>query len=74
VEFRLPGGRPARIEILDVAGRRVATLFDGVTGPGHHEVTWNGTDASGRPTPGGIYFVRMATAEGAQVRKVARLD
>jgi len=59
--------------VYDIAGRRVATLADGVHGPGELDATWNGTDDSGRGVASGIYFARLAAGEFAAVRKMVLL-
>jgi hypothetical protein len=46
-----------RIEVLDLIGRRVATLE---LAPGARAVEWEGRDGDGRPAPAGIYFARFA--------------
>lgn len=51
------------IEIYDVRGRRVSTLFDRTVDAGDLSVEWNGTDARGESAASGVYFVR-ATASG----------
>ncbi len=61
--FRLtvpePGG-DARIGIYDASGRLVRSLSPGHVGVGVQIVTWNGSDASGRRLPAGIYHVRVS--------------
>jgi hypothetical protein len=51
------------LAVYDVAGRRVAVLFDGVKEPGDHDAVWDGRDARGRRLPSGIYFVRLSSGE-----------
>ena len=51
------------IQVFDVSGRLVATLFNGHKDVGRHHVAWNGKDARGSSMPSGIYFCRM-TAPG----------
>jgi hypothetical protein len=41
--------------VLDVQGRSVVTLTDGVLPAGVHRVAWNGESDAG-PLPPGIYF------------------
>jgi hypothetical protein len=56
-----PGGRTAshvEIAVYDVAGRRVATLLNGMKQSGRHQLGWDGR-AGGRPLPSGVYFCRM---------------
>jgi hypothetical protein len=42
------------IDVFDVAGRRVATLFDGRVADGEHTVSWNSARM-----PSGVYHVRL---------------
>ena len=58
------------MDVVDVAGRRVARLAADLL-PGRYEVTWDGRDDSGRAASSGIYFVRLAAADGTRVRKLA---
>jgi len=51
-----------RLDVLDVAGRRVATPIEGRFPAGAHQVLWNGTGADGAPVATGLYFVRLAAA------------
>jgi flagellar hook assembly protein FlgD len=71
IRFRLP--RPAHVQlaIYDAAGRLVRTLIDAVlqTG-GEHSVQWEGTDASGRRVPPGVYFYRLVTPDFTRARKL----
>lgn len=52
------GGRVV-LSILDVTGRRVATLLDGALAPGPHDLTWGGRDDAGRPVSTGLFFIRL---------------
>jgi glycerophosphoryl diester phosphodiesterase len=65
VEFALPDGAPARLEVLDIAGRLVASSEVGSLGPGRHEF------ALGRDLPSGIYLVRLDHPQGQARAKVA---
>jgi hypothetical protein len=72
--IQLPAAGRARLEILDVAGRRVRALWDGPLAAGRHDVTWDGTDASGRRVPAGVYLARLETATLARMRRLTLLD
>jgi len=70
---RLRTARPGhvRVTVHDVAGRRVATLWDGPLPPGDVPLTWN---ASGRgDLPSGVYVIRARTDVEAASRRVVRL-
>ena len=70
VSLALPqGGRAARLELLDLAGRRVADVPLGGYGPGVHVVPLRGEGL--RP---GVYLVRLTGAGAVSSRKVAVLD
>jgi hypothetical protein len=62
-----------RIEVFNVAGRRVRTLLDGFPGEGHHEVRWEGDSEAGRVVAPGVYFVRMTGPRYNEKRKLVLL-
>jgi len=66
VAFSLAGGAAARLEVLDVAGRRVWSRDVTSAGPGAHVEAFSGAPA----WPAGVYLVRLV--EGGRER-VARL-
>ena len=55
IEFTLPTAAAARLEVIDIAGRRVGDREVGALGPGSHSVTF-AEASSWRP---GIYLVRL---------------
>jgi hypothetical protein len=70
VSFRLVAGTEVRLEVFDLSGRRVCSLYDGVLGSGLHEVRWNGCDHSGGEVSSGIYIVRLSAADESASSKV----
>jgi hypothetical protein len=62
-----------RMEVYDLAGRRVASLFDGTLPAGPHRMVWNGRNESGESAESGIYFARLTTAEGVRSEKLVLL-
>ena len=73
VEFALAVAGEARLEVLDLGGRAIAQLARGTFAAGPHVVRWEGRDRAGRPAPAGIYFVRLVTPRGADVRRLPLL-
>ncbi len=55
--------RPAdgRVEIFDLAGRRVRTLADGALPAGATVLAWDGRTAVGAKAGPGVYFARLTT-------------
>ena len=58
VAFSLPDALPARLEVLDLTGRRVGSLEVGSLGAGSHVVRLG----EGRPVPAGVYLLRLTRA------------
>ncbi len=63
VNLIVPGeGKEAKIEIYNVMGRKVKTLFRGMLDKGIHKFVWNGETDNGERAASGVYFLRI---EGA---------
>jgi hypothetical protein len=62
IRFTLAREGKARIDVFDVEGRLVKTVFDGLAQEGVNDAFWNGTDASGRQVANGVYFTRLRAA------------
>lgn len=74
VQFALDADGPVRVEVFDVAGRRIRTLADGDVLPrGEHALAWDGRDERGETRGAGIYFVRVATPEQVVVVRAVRV-
>ncbi len=65
--FALSRSQPVSLAVYDVGGRRVATLLEGVMGPGAQRTVWNGRNSR---LAAGTYFVRLEAGEDRQVRKL----
>lgn len=63
----LPAKGAVNMEALDVAGRKVRTLQDGVMSAGPHEFVWDLRDDQGQTVRPGVYFIR--TQAGGQTFK-----
>jgi hypothetical protein len=59
ITFTMAKDGPANIDIFDVNGRLVKTVFDGIAQAGPNEAAWNGTDFTGRDVASGVYFYRL---------------
>lgn len=74
LRFSLPRESPAEVTVLDIAGRRVARLLDGVQPPGARALTWSGRDDGGARLPAGVYLVCLQTNQGRSIRRVALVN
>lgn len=73
IEFALPVGGPARLEVFDALGQRVALLLDGSVAAGRHTLRWDGRDLRGRPVGSGVYFYRLHSGAYERVRRMVLL-
>jgi hypothetical protein len=55
-----------QVNIFDLKGRRLQTLYDGPAKGGWHKLTWDGADAGGRSQASGLYFLQARC--GGQIR------
>ena len=58
-----------RLDVFDVAGRRITTLVSGARGAGEHEIAWGGETANGMARRG-VYFARIETPEGNDIATI----
>jgi len=70
IRYRLPSAQRVELDVLDVAGRVVATLASGVQDAGVHEVSWAGRSKSGQRLPTGLYLVRIRLGPETITHKV----
>jgi hypothetical protein len=66
----LPKASDVRVEVYDVAGRRVLTRDLGRLAAGWRNVRFDGRDESGRALPGGVYFYRVTAGSETHTRKM----
>lgn len=58
-----PSNEQTVVEVFDVKGRHVATVFAGRLSTGEHSKTWDGTDKTGSPAASGVYLYRIRVGE-----------
>jgi FlgD Ig-like domain len=73
LRFALERREAVRLELFDLAGRRVVELRTAPLDAGEHSVVWDGRDQSGRPVSSGVYLVRMRTETAQDERRILLL-
>jgi hypothetical protein len=73
IEYTVARAGPVRLEVADVTGRVVATLFRGDQAAGRYPASWDGT-AGNEKLPAGIYFVRLTTLGQSFASKLIRIQ
>ena len=72
LRFSLPATGHARLEVVDVSGRRVAFL-EGEFAPGIHDWRWDGTSTAGTLAGPGLYLIRLSTPWGTRTGRLVHL-
>ncbi|MDD3535967.1 MAG: T9SS type A sorting domain-containing protein [Candidatus Cloacimonetes bacterium] len=70
ISFDMPKAGAAKLEIYNVKGQLVKSLFDGTAQYGRNSLVWNGMDNRGNKVPSGIYFYRLSTEGKSETRKM----
>jgi hypothetical protein len=74
IRFSMERAGKAKVSVISVSGRCVATLLDRPLSAGDHEVTWNGCGDNGKRLSSGIYFYTLETANTVTTRKMTLLQ
>ena len=61
------------LKIYNIRGQLVKSLVDEEQNAGRHEVLWEGDDNNSRNVASGIYFYRLQTGNGKQIRRMVLL-
>jgi hypothetical protein len=69
IDYSVAREARVRLSVLDLQGRELVRLVDGVQTPGRHQAVWTGETAHGR-APAGMYFARYQTPAGVMTRRL----
>ncbi|MFO7660003.1 MAG: T9SS type A sorting domain-containing protein, partial [Candidatus Cloacimonadaceae bacterium] len=61
---------PVSVNIFNVRGQKVRTLYESTAKAGYYNLVWNGQDDTGRLVSSGIYFIRLQNPAKTVSRKV----
>ena len=73
IEYAVPREADVRVSVVDLQGRTVANLVNGIARPGIHVARWNGILEGGEPAPAGVYFIHFRSPAKAITRRVVRV-
>ena len=68
--FTMPRPGPARLQVIDLAGRVVVNLHDGPAVAGATRVPWDGRAVNGRMVPPGLYFLHLQSSGGTITQRL----
>lgn len=70
IRFALPKAGNARLDIYNVLGQKVGTLFNEFMNAGSKTVNWDGRADNGVTVPSGVYFYQLVSQEFRQTKKM----
>ena len=70
ISYELGVDGPVDLQIYDVAGRLVRSLFSGTESAGRQQKVWAGRDDQGRSVASGVYFYRLSVDGQTQTRRM----
>lgn len=73
IEYSLAQAGNVKLNIYNINGELVRTLFDGRNLPGKHTLKWTGIDNTGSPVSSGVYFYRLQTDDFIESKKMFML-
>ena len=73
LSYFLPKLSFVRLELYNLMGQHVKTLYEGNQQAGLHQLRWDGTDKAGRAMASGTYLYRLATDHAALMQKLTLL-
>lgn len=70
ITFKLPETQKVKVQIFNLNGQLIKTLFSGELTSGQHKITWDATDHNGHLVPSGIYLYRVQAGNQSITRKM----
>ena len=70
ISFSLSKAEQIKLQVYNVKGQLVKTLIDGSKESGFHNVVWNGEDNNFSKVSSGIYFYKLETSTGNEIKKM----
>ena len=70
ITIKLDKTEKINLDILDLSGRTIKNIAQRSLNSGFYNFSWNGTDDTGRMVTDGIYFYRLSTDNGQQIKKI----
>ncbi len=67
------GFRQVTLEVYDISGRKIQTLFSGPLDAGQYRFKWNGRNTLGQASASGMYFYRLTSGSNVISRKMILL-
>ncbi len=73
IQFALAEAGYVQLDVIDILGRKVATIASGSYQPGEHSVIWNGKNSAAENVAAGIYFYSLKTDSFQEAKRMLYL-
>ncbi len=73
IPYGLAASGEVDVEVLNILGQRVRSIYAGYQRVGRYYATWDGSDDSGKEQGTGIYFVRLRAGGQSLISKIVLL-
>jgi|GEM_PF-779161 len=70
ITYTVPEKTNVKLEIYNMLGQRIVSLFDQEQAAGTHSIGWNGRNGRNEQLSSGIYFLQMRAGSYSNVRKM----
>jgi hypothetical protein len=74
INFTLNESKTIKIEIINIVGVKVATIFKGIANEGQNTIKWNGISESGETIMKGQYLLKVVTDTGTLLFNIVKID
>ena len=73
IEFKVSNNNITSLEIYDINGKLIKTVFNELIKTGVYEYIWNSEDENGKEVTNGIYFIRLISGRKVFTQKVMKI-
>ena len=70
ITFNLPEDSEVTLDIYNILGQRIITVFHNNLSAGRHSFRWDGRDNSGQEVPSGVYLYHLKAGGHVQTKKM----
>ena len=71
IDYNFAGGL-MKLEIMDLTGRVINKLFEGISEPGLKSIVWDGKSGNGTAVSAGMYYVRLSAGNSVETVKITK--
>jgi hypothetical protein len=73
VEFSGTGNEETTIEVINITGSLVRTIYKGIPVNGINSARWDGTNDNGNNVAPSVYFIRLISGNNTETYKISKI-